>query len=186
MTKTKVMFSYGSNLNIDNMMYRCPQAEKLGRLRLRDWQLVFRGVADIVPMPGAICWGGVWRITPACERALDRYEGVDGGMYRKEYLPIKRTPHGETDMLIYVMNSTGVYPPSERYLQTIIEGYRDFGLPKSASDLLDRALWESWAEKAPTAAERQRTRRTGRPKLAALPCLEAWDDTIKPRRSLLP
>jgi gamma-glutamylcyclotransferase (GGCT)/AIG2-like uncharacterized protein YtfP len=164
-----VMFAYGSNLNLYQMSNRCPDAVALGRLRLADWRLVFRGVADCIPEPGAVCYGGVWRITPRCEVALDAYEGIGSGLYRKEYVPIKRTRDGETEMLIYVMNSTGIMPPSRFYLGTISQGYRDFNMPKIARKRLAEAVRESWDDKAPTHVERQRHRRKGRPPLAAYP-----------------
>jgi hypothetical protein len=161
-----VMFAYGSNLNLAQMARRCPAAVPLGRWRLADWRLVFRGVADCIPEPGAVCYGGVWRITPRCEHALDAYEGIGSGMYAKTYIPIKRTPQGETELLIYTMNSTGIMPPSESYYDVIKRGYRDFRMPRAAHKLLREALEESWDDKAPTFRERQRYRRNGRPTLA--------------------
>lgn len=166
---TSLMFAYGSNLNVEQMARRCPDAEPLGRLRLKGWQLVFRGVADVIREDGAICYGGVWRITPRCEVALDAYEGIGSGMYRKEYIRIKPTKLGETEMLVYVMNSTGIMPPSRYYLNVIKQGYRDHSMPKGAFNLLDEAVRDSWDDKAPSHIERQRTRRTGRPQLATYP-----------------
>lgn len=164
-----LMFAYGSNLHLDKMQVRCPRAKPLGHLLLKDWRLVFRGVADCIPEKGAVCYGGVWRITPVCEEALDRYEGVSGGVYTKEYLQVKRTPNGETSMLIYCMTSTGIYPPSVAYLNIIRQGYRDFNMPREAHRILARALRESWDDKAPSHVERQRHRRNGRPTLAEVP-----------------
>ena len=76
-------FAYGSNLNVAQMAQRCPGAKLLGRIKLPGWKLVFRGVADAIQEPGAFCYGGVWRITPEDEAALDTYEGVRHGLYRK-------------------------------------------------------------------------------------------------------
>jgi gamma-glutamylcyclotransferase (GGCT)/AIG2-like uncharacterized protein YtfP len=164
-----LMFAYGSNLNLEQMEHRCPDAQAIGRLKLDGWRLVFRGVADVIREDGAVCYGGVWRITPRCERALDVYEGISSGMYRKEYIPIKPTPEGEREMLVYVMNSTGIMPPSAYYLDVIREGYRDFGMPRAARAALNRALAESWDDKSPSHIERQRYRRNGRPRLAQRP-----------------
>lgn len=164
-----VMFAYGSNLNVKQMAQRCPNAVRLGRLRLDNWRIVFRGVADCVREPGAVCYGGVWRITDECERALDIYEGVDAGMYRKEYIPIKKLQDGTTGMLVYCMNSTGIMPPSKRYFGVIRQGYRDFKIPTDGITLLHDALRESWNDKAPSHIERNRHRRNGRPPLAERP-----------------
>src|SRR3954454_18755375 len=113
---TGFYFAYGSNLHLAQMAKRCPAAVSLGRMKLPDHRLVFRGVADCIPVPGAVTYGGLWRITAACERALDNYEGVSMGLYRKEYVPIALPGGRIDDMLIYAMNSTGIFPPSAYYL----------------------------------------------------------------------
>lgn len=162
-------FAYGSNLHIEQMSKRCPAAKPNGRLRLPNAKLVFRSVADCIPAPGEVCYGGVWRITPACERVLDIYEGVASGMYNKEYIQIKRTREGDTEMLIYTMNSTGIMPPTAYYLNVIRQGYRDFAMPKAARALLRKAVADSHDDKAPTYREVMRRQRDGWPKLAPRP-----------------
>lgn len=157
-------FAYGSNLNFAAMARRCPAAKPLGKWTLPDSRLVFRGVADVAHEPGAKCIGGLWRITPACEAALDRYEGIGSGMYRKEYLDVAGDEEGEDRVMFYVMNSTGIFPPSRGYLETIRDGYRNFKLPMKH---LHKAVRASWDDKAPSHVERRRHRRTGRPALAA-------------------
>lgn len=158
-----LMFSYGSNLCIEHMNVRCPRAIPLGRFDLKHTQLVFRGVADAVFVPGeASCPGGIWRITAACEAALDRYEGIGSGAYRKEIVDLTGV-EGETEMMLYSMNSTGIFPPSQSYLDTIIQGYRDFKLPLK---YLRAAVAASWDDKAPSHLERKRHGRNGRPELA--------------------
>jgi len=158
-------FAYGSNLNLSQMARRCPAATPLDKLMLPGWQLVFRSVADIVQKDGAECPGGVWRITPKCEAALDRYEGFDPqhpdrGMYRKVVIELDGMPEGETQLMFYVMNSTGIYPPSEGYYDCIVQGYKDFGLKRLP---LKIALKHSHDCKKPSHVERKRLRRNGRP-----------------------
>ena len=164
-------FAYGSNLNLDQMVRRCPDADPVGALALPNWKLVFRGVADIVPADGEAVQGGLWKITPECERALDRYEGYDAefpdsGMYSKKYVLVDGLPDGETTVMFYVMNSQGIYPPSHGYFAGVKDGYRDFGLPLPP---LMAALKHAYDDKRPSHVERQRMRRTGRPALAARP-----------------
>jgi len=128
-------FAYGSNLNVRQMAHRCPDAVKVGRLILPDARLVFRGVADVIPSPGDRASGGLWEVTPACERALDRYEGCardgsDAGLYRREFFRV--LIRGEArDVLIYRMNSDDIFPPGAGYLDAIREGFRDFGLDQT-------------------------------------------------------
>jgi len=164
-------FAYGSNLNLSQMQRRCPAATRLGKLMLPNTRLVFRGVADVVFEEGHTCPGGLWRITPECEHRLDLYEGFDPhypdrGMYSKEYITVEGLPDGETEVMLYTMNSRGIFPPSDHYYSSIVQGYRDFGLKIAP---LKAALKHSYDDKRPTHVERKRTRRMGRPALAPRP-----------------
>jgi hypothetical protein len=150
-------FAYGSNLNKEHMATRCPAAVAVAPLYLKFGRLVFRGVAD-VSLTGKkrhVIAGGLWRITRACEVALDRYEGVGGGLYRKIYIRLE-VDGREEDCLLYKMNSRGIMPPGEGYLEVVAAGYRDFGLDLA---YLDEALQHSYGEKNKTEAERRRRRR---------------------------
>ena len=48
-------FAYGSNLNLHQMLGRCPAAKPLGRFDLDDARLVFCGVADVEYADGESC-----------------------------------------------------------------------------------------------------------------------------------
>ena len=124
-------FAYGSNLNMQQMASRTPFATSEGQMYIANWRLVFRGVADIEPHQGSRLAVGLWKITKPDEDALDIYEGYPD-MYRKENI---------LGMMTYRMNSNRIMPPSEIYFDTILEGYRDFGLD---TDLLYDALDDSW------------------------------------------
>ena len=121
-----IYVAYGSNLNKAQMAMRCPKAECLGSRILGGWRLVFRGVADMHQESGAMCHVGLWRITDECEEALDRYEGFPS-LYLKHYF----APQDGEPMMAYLMNSDGISMPPSYYLESISEGYDDFGLPKS-------------------------------------------------------
>ena len=157
-----IYFAYGSNLSIERMRQRCPRAKPLGKFWLRSSRLVFRSVADCIYEPGARIPGALYRLTPDCEYELDRREGIHSGAYRKVVVGMTGFP-GEDRLMLYVMNSTGIMPPSETYLRTMKKGYRDFGLPLR---YLDKAVRESWDAKAPSHLERRRYHRDGRPTLA--------------------
>jgi len=162
-----LMFSYGSNLCINHMKRRCPAATAVSKFTLLDSRLVFRGVADCPYELGAKAHGAIWRITDACEQALDRYEGIAGGFYRKDYVPLDAdNEYGETHLMLYVMNSDGVFPPAQHYLDTIAQGYRDFGLPM---DALKAAVKHSHDHRQPSHRELKRHHRDGRPRLAPPP-----------------
>jgi hypothetical protein len=154
-----LMFAYGSNLNLTQMLRRCPAAKPLGRFDLDDARLVFRGVADVEYAEGESCPGGLWEITRACERELDRYEGVEYGLYRKTYITVKMLKTGKVRrILVYQMNNDGIMPPDRYYLNVVAEGYRDFGLDLG---YLQEAVNNSWREKHKNRVLRRRRLRRG-------------------------
>jgi len=133
----KYYLAYGSNLNREQMGYRCPQARPVGVAELQDWRLIFRGngtgnYLTIEPAPGFSVPVAVWAVTLADEGALDRYEGFPA-FYRKETLPITYTglktgAERQVRAFVYLMNEghpAGL--PTTRYMDTCEEGYRDFG-----------------------------------------------------------
>ena len=87
-------FAYGSNINLDQMAYRCPAAQVVGPVVLEGYELLFRGnasgngVATIKPKEGQQVHGLLWRITPGCERSLDLYEGYPH-LYEKESVAVR-------------------------------------------------------------------------------------------------
>ena len=149
----QLYWAYGSNLNKRQMLGRCPAATPLGQLYLQG-RLVFRVVADVVGSddPNELVAGGLWRITPACEAALDNYEGVAHNLYVKKYLTL-RIRGEKVRCLYYQMVDDGIAPPRDDYLNTIVQGYRDFGLD---FETLDRAVQHSKNEKLKTPAIKAR------------------------------
>lgn len=165
-------WAYGSNLSIRQMKRRCPQAIKYGPMDVQDCALIFRAVADVTLREGAVTQGGLWQITTQCERELDAFEGVNSGRYMKRYFRI--TIHGKKyTCLFYQMRAKeGVLPPTERYLETIVDGYRDFGL-----DLrnLETALHDAWGNKEVTETLARRHERKGNPILARAISMDPLD-----------
>ena len=72
----KEYFAYGSNLNFDQMAYRCPEATVVGTAKLDGYELAFRrGYLTILPKEGASVEGLIWSVTDHDESQLDCYEG---------------------------------------------------------------------------------------------------------------
>lgn len=132
----KLYFAYGSNLNITQMQLRCPGAKRIAPGTLNGYSLEFRRVLTIVP--GGSVQGGIWNITKRCEAALDAYEGVQAGLYRKEYVTVISDQGTEySNVLVYIMEDGFVGPPSDFYLRTCILGLKDWNL--STYDMLAKA-----------------------------------------------
>lgn len=139
-----VYLAYGSNLNIEQMGERCPRATVIGGTVLKGHRLTFRGadgsaVATIVRKKGSSVPVLLWEITPACEKALDRYEGFPR-LYRKKRLDVKFEGQ-DIQAMAYIMNEG--YPvafPGPYYYQTILQGYRDCGFDE---EILNKAVEET-------------------------------------------
>lgn len=104
----KYYLAYGSNLNLDQMSYRCPSAKPIGRLILKDYRLVYKGRADdfayltIEKCEGSVVPLGVFEVSYFDILSLDAYEGYPA-FYSKCYIPIKIGDKTKK-ALIYVMN----------------------------------------------------------------------------------
>ena len=83
-------FAYGSNLWLEQMLKRCPDAKVFskGILKGYRWIISARGYANVVKSVNDPVYGIIYEISELDERKLDRCEGVAGGSYRKEYMPI--------------------------------------------------------------------------------------------------
>lgn len=129
-TMKKLYVCYGSNLNVNQMSHRCPDAKIYGSGVIKNYRLSFYSVASIEPEEGDACPVGVWEISERDEAHLDIYEGWPS-LYRKEDIEVTMD-NGETvTAMVYIMNRSGVEtPPSQSYYDCIETGYRDFGLNK--------------------------------------------------------
>ena len=81
--------AYGSNLNITQMRFRCPNARIIGTSVVPDYELLFKGsktgsYLTIEPKAGASVPVAVWETTADDELALDRYEGYPTFYYKAE------------------------------------------------------------------------------------------------------
>lgn len=131
-------FAYGSNMDPEQMDARCPGARLLGAARLDGWRLTFdrfserRGghVADIVPAPCAATWGVLWDVTPAHLDALDRFEGVAIGAYRRFTVAVRAGGDAPLEAVAYgVCEPERPGPPSPAYLAHLVRGARAADLP---------------------------------------------------------
>ncbi len=131
-------FAYGSNMASSQMADRCPGAVSLGAARLPGYRLAFdawsnrRGglVADVLPAPDSEVWGVLWQVTEEHAEALDRYEGVARGQYRRENVRVE-SPNGERlEAFAYVIcNPDDEGPTTDAYQSILLEGAREHDLP---------------------------------------------------------
>lgn len=159
----KLYFAYGSNINLDQMAYRCPDAQVVGPVTLNNHELLFRrgGFATIAPKEGESVTGLLWSITPECEQSLDRYEGYPR-FYDKQMVAVRDDQGQELSVMVYVMDERFREPmlPTDSYYNGILEGYRQNGLP---TEPLKRA-WENCVKEVHAMTEQVNGLFTQRPK----------------------
>jgi len=123
-------FAYGANLDIRGMELRCPGLRRIGRAVLKNYRLMFKGVADAEPAYGHQVHGALYEITTEHLRALDRFESYPRFYTRRRLEVI--TDEGQTvEAVVYLMNNRNQYAsPHRGYLNIIIAGCRQWGLPQ--------------------------------------------------------
>ena len=155
-------FAYGSNLDPEQMLARCPGHAFVAVAELAGHRLTFPrfstgrrcGVAGIEPEAGKSVWGVIYRLTADNHAALRGFEGFDPAR------PAAENHYGETrlvltgqdgerydDVLSYVATPMpgGPFRPDAAYHGHILRGARHWQLPPAwigfleAMELLDAA-----------------------------------------------
>ncbi|XP_048009451.1 gamma-glutamylcyclotransferase b [Megalobrama amblycephala] len=138
---TFLYFAYGSNLLKERLQLKNPSATVHCVAKLKDYKLVFGnhkglasqrwrgGVATIEHSPGDEVWGVVWRMNMSDLESLDRQENVKMGTYSPMEVSVS-TSDQDFNCRTYIMNSCVYAPPSPQYLQVIVMGAEQNGLPE--------------------------------------------------------
>ena len=125
----KLYIAYASNLNLAQMVARCPSASVYAKGVLNNWELMYRGNkanshATIIRKQGSTVPVLVWEIQPTDEHRLDIYEGYPHYYFKKD---IMVTIAGKKKKaMVYIMDEKQLPGrPSTQYVQTILQGYID-------------------------------------------------------------
>lgn len=131
----QLYFAYGSNMDLDQMAYRCPKAEMVETVRLEGYRLTFAaagsGLATIFPEEGSHVDGVLWSLTGDCEKSLDLYEGYPD-FYDKQEITVKNKGGREIKAIVYIMTKDYMQnfnPPGRSYLTGILKGCRQNQIP---------------------------------------------------------
>ena len=73
MHKKQLYIAYGSNINLEQMEFRCPHSKVVGASEIKDYELEFRGVATIVPKENASVPVLIWELDERDLPTLNRY-----------------------------------------------------------------------------------------------------------------
>ena len=132
-------FAYGSNLNHLQMKRRCKDSCFIKSMSLKGYVLTFRsryGAADIERKKKSKVLGALYEISRSDEKQLDIYEDYPI-VYKKMYFQ-----HCNKKVMTYIMQKKTRYKnPNTRYLNIILQGYKDCKLDEK---YLNRALKPSW------------------------------------------
>ena len=141
---TRIYLAYGSNMNIEQMAYRCPDARLLGTAVLDGYRLMFRRkrrpVATIEKEAGCSVPVVLWEISEDCEVSLDEYEGYPL-LYTKTDIRLPFNGRMITAMAYVMTPGQQLGAPHEDYYQTILKGYRDNNLDPEPLD--EAVRWSS-------------------------------------------
>lgn len=130
-------FAYGSNLSRKQMLRRCPNAKPKFKAILPDHKLIFAGrsrqwsdggVASVTPRIGDEVAGGVYEISEECLASLDIYEGYPT-LYDRLTVTVFIEFSKPVEAIAYIkVRQSDETQPSQEYLDTIQDGYRDWGI----------------------------------------------------------
>lgn len=125
-------FAYGANMDAAAMASRCPASRPVGQGRLHRHRFIIMraGYASVVRDGRRTVWGVLWELAPADVPALDRYEGVAGGLYVKASQPVA-TAGGVKRALIYLGRSTAFGVPRPGYLDAVVTAGAAARLPSA-------------------------------------------------------
>jgi phage replication-related protein YjqB (UPF0714/DUF867 family) len=136
-------FAYGSNLCVQQMARRCPDAVRPeatapqpATLDDHDWLINERGVATIEPFSGSRVHGVIWDVSDHDLATLDSAEGVPV-RYRRDQMTVE-TAAGPTRAWVYIDHRVEPGAPRPGYLERIIDGALHHGLPQRWVEFLRR------------------------------------------------
>lgn len=137
-------FAYGRNMGTRAMALACPGHRCLGAAELRDHRLAFTrrslrtgtGVADVLAAPGASVWGALYELDTSQLAAIDEKEGAGWAYERRAVRVI--AADGELEAFAYSVITPDAehVQPSREYVQALLDGARERGLPEGYVDAL--------------------------------------------------
>ena len=128
--------AYGSNLDPRRMAERAPHSPLRGAGWLVGWRLTFGGedvswegaLGTVVEDPAHQVYVALYDLTDGDVESLDKWEGVDIGLFRKIRVRIQ-TMEGDVPAWIYVLDAYEGGLPSARYLGMLADAAEAGGAP---------------------------------------------------------
>lgn len=125
-----IYFAYGANMERGAMAKRCAAAQPLGAALLRGWRYVIaQGYGSVAPAAGMCVFGVLWRLTPRDLAALNAFESLDSGLYRRVMLTVE-VGSQRVRALVYVGKRRGGGRPMPGYQERLVAAAQEWRLPE--------------------------------------------------------
>lgn len=126
-------FAYGANMDRAAMQKRCPKSPPLGRARLMGHRFVIMvsGHGSVKRDLQREVHGVLYDLAFADIPALDRYEDIARGLYRKITQPVLREGAGPMKALLYVGVASEEGEARGDYLDHVVAAARSWALPET-------------------------------------------------------
>jgi gamma-glutamylcyclotransferase (GGCT)/AIG2-like uncharacterized protein YtfP len=129
--------AYGSNMDPEQMLLRCPHSPQRGTGWLEGWRLTFGGedigwdgaMATVVEDPKSRVFVVLYEMFESDEQALDNWDGVSLGYYRKAKVRAQ-TLDGDVLAWLYVLNFYEGGLPSARAIGILSDAAEKAGAPE--------------------------------------------------------
>jgi hypothetical protein len=127
-----VHFAYGANMSRVVMLRHAPCARPIGVAQLPGYRFVITadGYASVMPAPGQVVCGVMWRLTARDRVTLDAWENVTGGLYCAEILPVRMRCR-RVPALVYRARTRGGGRPKSGYMELVRAAAREWELPEA-------------------------------------------------------
>ncbi len=124
----RIYVAYGSNINTEQMNFRCPGAEIYGVGMIEGYELNFNKVATLIKKEGEQSPALLWKLSSEDEKSLDKFEGYPH-KYKKIEVEIN-VGCKKVNGMAYVMNNSSFLDiPSDEYYNRIESGYIEMEFP---------------------------------------------------------
>jgi CheY-like chemotaxis protein len=136
----RAYFAYGANLDQEHMARTAPGASLLGRATLFAHRITIAqaGYATLKPSVGDRVEGVLWFLTAADEAALDRFEKISDGLYRKSTATVQTSTGDEVTALVYLANDASPGVAARAYVDQIVRAAGAHGLSPDYRAMLER------------------------------------------------
>lgn len=132
-------FAYGSNMQHRQMLEeRCPGSKFVGHAILDGHWMVYDGfsvewggaVANVVSSRQDEVWGGLFEITEEQLAQLDVHEGYPKYYHRRLAEILRPRTKEKVQAWVYYRSPQVSGVPSKRYVEAVVHGARECGLPE--------------------------------------------------------